>query len=78
MRMLVLAGAVTVAVVVAVVVVGLRLTGDDDPKWAARATGICERGLTRARDALGAESRSARTRSAPSTSTRARPRSRPT
>ena len=54
MRMLVLAGGVALAVVVLVVVVGLRLTGDDDPDWGARATEVCERGLSRAREALGA------------------------
>ena len=54
MRILVLAGGVALAVVVAVVAIGLRLTGDDDPDWAASATEICERGLSRARDALGA------------------------
>jgi hypothetical protein len=43
MRMLVLAGAVAVAVLAAVVVIGIRLTGEADPNWAERATDACER-----------------------------------
>ena len=35
MRIALLAGAVAVVVLVAVVVVGLRLTGDDEPDWAS-------------------------------------------
>ena len=44
MRILVLAGAVAIAVLAAVVVVGVRLTREDDPNWAERATAACERG----------------------------------
>jgi hypothetical protein len=44
MRMLVLAGAVAVAVLAAVVIVGIRLTREDDPNWAERANAACERG----------------------------------
>jgi hypothetical protein len=50
MRIALLAGAVAVAVLVAVVVVGLRLTGDDEPDWAADATAACEQALGRGRD----------------------------
>ena len=50
MRILLLAGGVAVAVLVAVVVVGLRLTSDDEPNWAADATTACERALGRGRD----------------------------
>ena len=50
MRIALLAGAVAVAVLVAVVVVGLRLTGDDEPDWAEHATAACERALGRGRD----------------------------
>jgi hypothetical protein len=50
MRIALLAGAVAVAVLVAVVVVGLRLTGDDEPEWSERATAACERALGRGRD----------------------------
>ena len=50
MRIALLAGAVAVVVLVAVVVVGLRLTGDDEPDWAAEATAACERALGRGRD----------------------------
>ena len=35
---------------VAVVVVGLRLTGDDEPKWSGCATAACERALGRGRE----------------------------
>jgi len=54
MRMLLLAGAVAVAVLAGVVVVGLRVVGDDDPKWAEQATGACERGLVESRGAVAA------------------------
>ena len=50
MRIALLAGAVAVVVLVAVVVVGLRLTGDDEPEWSDRATAACERALGRGRD----------------------------
>ena len=50
MRIALLAGAVALVVLVAVVVVGLRLTGDDEPDWAAEATTACERALGRGRD----------------------------
>jgi hypothetical protein len=50
MRIALLAGVVAVAVLVAVVVVGLRLTGDDEPDWAANATAACEQALGRGRD----------------------------
>jgi hypothetical protein len=50
MRIALLAGAVAVAVLVAVVVVGLRLTGDDEPDWADDATAACEQALGRGRD----------------------------
>jgi hypothetical protein len=54
MRMLLLAGAVAVAVLAAVVVVGIRLTAEDEPDWAERASSACERGLTESRAALSA------------------------
>ena len=54
MRMLLLAGAVGVAVLAAVVFAGLRLLDDDEPAWAERATAACERGLTEARAAVDA------------------------
>jgi hypothetical protein len=54
MRMLVLAGAVAVAVLAAVVIVGLRLAGDDEEPWAERATVVCDRGLAEARAAVSA------------------------
>ena len=54
MRMLLLAGAVAVAVLAGVVVVGLRLAGDDDPKWAEHASAACERGLEESRGAVAA------------------------
>ena len=50
MRIALLAGAVALVVLVAVVVVGLRLTGDDEPDWAAEATAACERALGRGRE----------------------------
>ena len=50
MRILLLAGGVAVAVLVAVVVVGLRLTRDDEPEWSQSATEACERALARGRD----------------------------
>lgn len=50
MRIALLAGAVAVAVLVAVVVVGLRLTGDDEPEWSEHATAACEQALGRGRD----------------------------
>lgn len=54
MRMLLLAGAVAVAVLAAVVVVGMELTGKDDPSWAERAAAACERGLADAQAAVTA------------------------
>ena len=54
MRILLLAGGVAVAVLVAVVVVGLRLTRDDDPEWSEQATAACERSLSRGRDLAAA------------------------
>jgi hypothetical protein len=50
MRIALLAGAVAVVVLVVVVVVGLRLTGDDEPDWAAEATTACQRALGRGRN----------------------------
>jgi hypothetical protein len=50
MRIALLAGAVALVVLVAVVVVGLRLTSEDEPDWAADATAACERGLGRGRN----------------------------
>ncbi len=50
MRIALLAGAVALVVLVIVVVVGLRLTGDDEPDWAASATVACEEALGRGRD----------------------------
>ena len=50
MRILLLAGGVAVVVLVAVVVVGLRLTRDDEPEWSQPATAACERALGRGRD----------------------------
>jgi hypothetical protein len=49
MRIFLVAGAVAVAVLVAVVVVGLRLTGDDEPDWSGQATAACEQALGRGR-----------------------------
>ena len=49
MRIFLVAGAVAVAVLVAVVVVGLRLTGDDQPDWSGQATAACEQALGRGR-----------------------------
>ena len=49
MRIFLVAGAVAVAVLVAVVVVGLRLTGDDEPEWSGQATAACEQALGRGR-----------------------------
>src|SRR5918993_1039376 len=54
MRMLLLAGAVAVAVLAGVIVVGLRVVGDGDPKWAEHATAACERGLEESRGAVAA------------------------
>jgi hypothetical protein len=54
MRMLLLAGAVGVAALAAVVVVGLRVLGDDEPAWSERATVACDRGLAEARAAVSA------------------------
>ena len=54
MRMLLLAGAVAVAVLAGVVLVGFRLVGDDDPKWAEHASAACERGLEESRWAVAA------------------------
>lgn len=45
MRVLLLAGAVAVTVLAAVVVVGIRVTREDEPRWAERATAACERGI---------------------------------
>ena len=50
MRILLLAGGVAVAVLVAVVVAGLRLTGDDEPEWSTPASAACEQALGRGRD----------------------------
>jgi hypothetical protein len=49
MRILLVAGGVAVAVLVAVVVIGLRLTGDDEPEWSGQATAACEQALGRGR-----------------------------
>lgn len=54
MRMLLLAAAVAVAVLAAVVLVGIRLIGDDDPDWAESATAACERRLAEAQAAVRA------------------------
>jgi hypothetical protein len=50
MRIFLLAGGVALAVLVGVVVVGLSLTRDDEPEWSERATGACERSLSRGRE----------------------------
>ena len=50
MRIALVAGAVAVVVLVAVVVVGLRLTGDDEPEWSDQASAACERALGRGRE----------------------------
>ena len=52
--MLLLAGAVAVAVFAGVVAAGLLLAGDDDPTWADHATAACERGLEESRAAVAA------------------------
>lgn len=54
--MLLLAGAVAVAVFAGVVAAGLLLVGDDDPTWADHATAACERGLEESRAAVAANS----------------------
>jgi hypothetical protein len=54
MRMLFLAGGVAVAVLAVVLVVGLRVLGDDEPPWSERATEACDRGLAEARAAVSA------------------------
>ena len=54
MRMLLLTGGVALSVLAAVVVVGLRVLGEDDPTWAESATAACERGLAEARAAVSA------------------------
>jgi hypothetical protein len=54
MRMLLLAGGVAVLVLAAVLVVGLRVLGDDEPPWSERATVVCDRGLAEARAAVSA------------------------
>ena len=54
MRMLLLAGAVAVAVFAGVVVAGLRFLADDDSGWAEQATAACERGLEESRAAVAA------------------------
>jgi hypothetical protein len=54
MRIVLLAGGVAAAVLIAVVVVGLRLTGDDEPEWSQQATAACERALGRGRDLAAA------------------------
>ena len=54
--MLLLAGAVAVAVFAGVVAAGLLLAGDDDPTWADHATAACERGLEESRAAVAANS----------------------
>jgi hypothetical protein len=54
MRMLLLAGAVAVATLAAVVVVGLRVVDDDEPTWPEQASKACERGLAEARAAVAA------------------------
>lgn len=56
MRMLLLAGAVAVAVLAAVVIVGLRLVDEDEPTWPERASAVCEQGLEDNRAALSAGS----------------------
>jgi hypothetical protein len=52
--MLLLAGAVAVAVLAVVVLVGLRLVDEDEAPWSERATAACERGLADARAAQSA------------------------
>lgn len=54
MRMLLLAGGVAIAVLAVVVVVGLNLVGEDEPKWSERASAACERGIAQARDVVSA------------------------
>ena len=49
MRILLVAGSVAIAVLVAVVVIGLRLTRDDEPDWSGQATAACEQALGRGR-----------------------------
>ena len=50
MRILLVAGSVAVAVLVAVVVIGLRITRDDEPDWSGQATVACEQALARGRE----------------------------
>ena len=54
MRMLLLAGGVAIAVLAAVVVVGLKLVGEDEPPWSEQASAACERGIERAREVVSA------------------------
>lgn len=54
MRMLALAGAVAVVVLAAVLVVGFRVLGEDEPTWGERATAACNRSLAEARAAVSA------------------------
>ena len=54
MRILLLVGAVAVAVFAGVVVAGLRLVEDDDAKWAEHAAAACERGLEESLAAVAA------------------------
>jgi hypothetical protein len=54
MRVLLLAGCVAVAALVAVLVVGLDLLGEDEPAWSEQASAACERGITDAREVISA------------------------
>ena len=54
MRMLLLAGGVAIAVLAVVVVVGMKLVGEDEPPWSERASTACERGIEQALDVISA------------------------
>jgi hypothetical protein len=54
MRMLALAGAVALVVLAAVLFVGFRVLGEDEPSWGERATTACDRSLAEARAAVAA------------------------
>lgn len=54
MRMLALAGAVALVVLAAVLFVGFRVLGEDEPTWGQRATAACDRSLAEARAAVSA------------------------
>jgi hypothetical protein len=54
MRMLLLAGVAALVVLGAVVLVGLRVVGDDEPGWAERANAACEGGVADTKALIGA------------------------